>query len=345
MSQPNTNAKTNNSRAMVVVKKQQAPVSYGFSDASTRRQRAKPWCLTRREYISDVFGSTSNFAIVPISLNPGLASFLPWCSSIANSFDYYRFKRLRFFYLPETSTDNKGQVVLCIDPDPNDQAPTAMTQALNYNVRLVVVPWMEGSVSVPNDVLTRLPKFLTRNSIVAGDYNTYDVGSLFIITGGNLDGTKMGQVWVEYDVDFYEPQVPLSTAPLPKNNSSFYIPTLQSLATGVATTANFNGTSFNPLGLVPNAGTFTGLLGSFIVYTQVVTQSTTLTAGSLQIQKNGTIAISTTFPALLAGYATTNAEIIMSLVPSDVVSVVVSLTGTGNTLLPGVNSILVFTPA
>jgi len=130
-----------------------------------------------------------------------------------------------------------------------------------------------------------------------------------------------------------------------KNNSTFFIPTAQAITTGVSTVANFTGVNFNPFGLVSTAGTFTGLYGAFVIYTQVLVAAATLTAGTLQIVKNGAVVLAMSFPALFGGFSACNAETVVSMLPADTIAVSVFLTGTTITLSPGGSSILVISPA
>lgn len=332
------------------VKQFSAPVSYGSSVTSTiSRKEAQPCRYARSEFIASILGTTNTFSLaLNLSLNPGLSSFLPWLSGIANSFDMYSFKRLRFMYLAKTSSSNTGEVDMAYDPDPTDPAPTSQALILNYGVRCSSSVWSNCSVEVPSVDLRRLPRFLTRSAVVPGELGTFDIGQLFVATSGNASNAVVGQLWVEYEVEFYTPQpVAMALSTGPRSTSQFTNSVAQPMTSGAPLTLNFDTATYNPLGSsVPSSGSISGLQGSFSFYLQLTVQASSITNGFLSIMKNSAAVCNVALPLLsAAGYSSASLFVAMSLVPSDIVQAQVVATGTGLSAMGTINRFLLLAPA
>jgi len=331
------------------MRKVAAPVASCTTISSKKKNppRDPVFKFKRLEYIGDVTGTTGAFGLVlNISVNPGLAAFLPWLSICANSFDMYKCNKMRFRYLNRTNTTNGGSVVIFFDPNPNDNVPTSLAQVNNSKIKCDTTPWEDASFEVPKAVLNRLNKYYVRNAIIAGDIGTYDLGTVYAITSGNASSSKCGELWVDYDIDLYEPQVETAT-PSSKSTSVFSSLVITAVTSAVSTTLPWATINYNPLGLIPGTGTFTGMYGTFVIYSQATIAATTVTAGTFSIYKNGSPAITAVYPPLDGGFTTANCETVLTLVPTDTFSVVVNVTGTGITAISngGTTNILVVNSA
>jgi hypothetical protein len=294
-------------------------------------------------------GSTSQFSLaLSLSLNPGLSSFLPWLAPIANRFDMYSFKRLRFLYIGKTTSANTGDVDIGFDPDPTDPAPTTKMQILNWGVRCTSSPWVNCVVDVPQVDLKRLPRFLTRNAVVPGELATFDIGSLYVVASGNIANALIGQLWVQYDIELYTPQVSVDSAPTSSRSSSQFTNSVnQTLTSGTQLTMNYDTATFNPLGIaVPTTGSITGLAGAFSFYAQQTVQASALTSCYLYLIRNGVVISSSSYPVLgAAGYSTTSLFAVVSLAATDVIQVAVLATGTSPVAYNLINKFLIIQPA
>lgn len=329
---------------------QMAPVSYGLtmSGSSTTMDKSSPFLVKyRSEYIVDITGVTGGYTLqTTLAINPGLSGSFPWLSRIANNYDMYRFTRLRLCYVAKTTSANTGEVNIVFDPDPTEAPPISDAEALQYDTKISTVPWAAGVyVDVPRSDLNRIPKFLVRDGVVSSDVTTYDVGVVYIICSGNLAAVRIGQLWMEYEIEFYAPQIKGTGAMPPKMNSQFILNSTTAITTAVTTRIPFDTVQFNPLGITINAGSITGLSGSFVVYVQQTVSAATLTSGALLIRKNGAGQISAQYPPLLNGQSTMNAEVIVQLVPSDILDTAVSLNGTTLSVNGAGFNVLVITPA
>lgn len=304
--------------------------------------------FNRLESLGAIVGTTTGFSLAgSFPVNPGLPGTFPWLSGPAVAFNLYRFRSLKIRYMNSTNTTNTGVVVIAYNPDPNDPAPTNLAQIENFDIRVRVSTWKDDWVEVPREELSRLPKYLVRNSIVPGEIATYDVGSIYVVCSGNASSVNtVGELWLEYEIELFSPIVGTGAAPKARGNS-IYSGVMQNITTGVPTAITFPTIIDNALGLTNTAGTFTGITGALMVYAQVTISAAALTSGTLNILKNGVGVIGATYAAPLASLSTANVFGFVSLVPTDTLTVSVNLAGTTLVAAPGgaINAILVITPA
>lgn len=194
--------------------------------------------VVHRELIASVTGTTAFTVAQSFALNPGISATFPWLSVMAQTWEQYRFRSLRFCYYTRTGSNVPGSVILAPDYDAADAAPVSEQVASNYTDAAEDAPWKDIEC-----VLTRLDmaggqkRHFTRTGALAAnlDIKTYDVGQLHLCT---IDGTAVawGKLWVEYDVEFFVPQ-------LPPNGGALVLGGLISGQTSM--------TAGNPLGTAP----------------------------------------------------------------------------------------------
>lgn len=339
------------------------PIAYSAPIGTSMQAANAPYKVPRKEYLFDV-NASSSFAILSIAINPGLLTTFPWLSPTANSYEMYKFRRLRVCYQTRDNTTDKGTVCLAFDPNPNNPTPSTAQQVENFNTRLVCAPWADPSMSyfdIPPVDLNRKPKFMVRNSLVADDLVDYDLGQLYIATTGITSTGKVGEVWLDYEIDFYSP-VPYQnqlSLPQPSSNSSYRQTASFSVpSTGAYTPIPWDTIRTNPLGLVPNAqGVFTGIRGSLVVYAQMtVTPAAQITGGGIAIQTsvdNGVTWVSDIFANWPQGVSATqgitgNVETVLQLLSTTLFRIALTSFGNAVTASPGNSTqtnILVLTPA
>jgi len=141
-------------------------------------------------------------------LNPGLAGTFPWLSNIANNFEQYRVNRMKFCYLTRTGTNVPGSVLMAPDYDAADAAPVTEQAMSNYAEVVEDAPWKDiCCVLRPSGMHALGPKkFVRSGTVPSTDIKTYDVGT-FILATTDGTGVNWGKVWVEYDIEFFEPQL------------------------------------------------------------------------------------------------------------------------------------------
>jgi hypothetical protein len=197
--------------------------------------------IKHREYIADITAATGTptaFGIAPFAINPGQETTFPWLSRIAKNYESYKFDSLVFSYETEAPSSLGGTLVMTVDYDASDDAPTTKQQAMTYRSAVRSAPWTSCShISLGEDLHKAKTNFVRPGLQPANtDIKTYDIGNLFVISQGVTTASAvLGELYVEYKVNLmtpvYEPAAP------PLLGGSF-------IAGGALTTAN-------PLGTVP----------------------------------------------------------------------------------------------
>lgn len=213
-------------------RRQQAPVSSGVVTVANKPKftnMGEDIRVTHREYITDVSGVTTPFLVeLSLRINAGNSSCFPWLSAIARRFESYKFRQLRFCYETETATAATGYVLITIDYDPRDPAPTSKIVAFNYESAIKGAPWQSfAHVSSIQNLSKRKTYFVADTGQPEADL--YDTGNLYIALGGQATTAKVGEIWVEYVVDLMTPQL--------ENNSVFQVNSEKFVGGGALTPA------------------------------------------------------------------------------------------------------------
>jgi hypothetical protein len=98
------------------------------------------------------------------------------------------------------------------------------------------------------------PKKFVRDCVEAGDIKTFDVGQLHVAAVSNGTPTVVGKLWLEYDIEFFVPQIEPS---VPIGSTVAYFVRNDDQALTDETLVNWipESTVVNPLGITYNAGT------------------------------------------------------------------------------------------
>jgi len=146
-----------------------------------------------------------------LPINPGDGRTFPWLTGIAARFEKYRFRKLKFHYLPTCSTLESGGVALCPIYDPADPVPTDRITLLNA----------EGVVrgAVHNELVLTIPQSRMRHSDTlfvrethegladANELRLSDLGFVAISLSDTQNQVNFGDVFIEYEVELSSPRV------------------------------------------------------------------------------------------------------------------------------------------
>lgn len=217
-----------------------AAVSYATGQISLSpniSNKSKGCRVTHRELIWSGTGSVGFVVSQTFPLNPGMGQSFPWLSRIASNWEKYRFNKLRFCYYTRCSTATAGSVMLIPDYDASDAPPITELVASTYQDVVEDAPWKNICCSLNKKQMHDTLDFKFVRTAALGpnlDIKTYDVGNLFFAT---TDGAVVpwGKVWVEYDVEFENPQLN------PEGDNIYGGQILSSIST----------TPANPLGTLP----------------------------------------------------------------------------------------------
>lgn len=197
--------------------------------------------VRHREFVTNVTGSVNYTVANTLPLNPGMAATFPWLSVIAQNYESYRFRSLKFEYKTRTGTSVPGSALLAIDPDSSDSAP-ATEQAMSTFSRMIEdAPWKDICLTADVAALHNIgPRKYVRTTVLAAnqDIKLYDAGNMYVAT---VDGTAVawGKLWVEYEVEFFTPQtVPAGLSSAATITNVAGTGTSGTCALGTSTTSN-----------------------------------------------------------------------------------------------------------
>lgn len=224
-------AKNKNKQAMGKVSGPK-PKNMKKQSSSSERSQAAPVALTRvmknkaprvmsrqngdmsvkhREYIGEVVAQSSApslFKVQSYPINPGQAGVFAWLSKVAQNFESYSFRKLRFLYETEAPSSLGGTLVLAVDYDATDPSPVSKQQALAFRSSIRSAPWQPCIFEAVSEDLHKLKTNYVRPGAQPAntDLKMYDIGNLFVITQGvSTSGAVCGELYVEYEVDLLTP--------------------------------------------------------------------------------------------------------------------------------------------
>jgi hypothetical protein len=173
--------------------------------------------IRHREYIATVTSSIDFAVLKSFRLNPGDHETFPWLSTIANSFQEYKFKGVVFHYIPTSghaisgSSPSLGSVMMQTSYRANDTPPDNKNELLNEYWSGEVVPSETFAHPIecnpaenPFNV-----QYVRRGDLPTGDNQLfYDLGVTHVCTQGQLaSGNTLGDIWVTYEVELKKPIV------------------------------------------------------------------------------------------------------------------------------------------
>jgi len=259
-------------------------------------------CVSHKEYIAEVNGSV-NYVSTTFELNPGLALSFPWLNTICVAYEAYRFKKLSFIYESTSPTTIAGAVIMAVDFDPTDAAPTTKTQIMAYQNSVRGPAWESFRYTCDKDDLHKFnQKMLRFGALISGqDVLLFDVGNLFVATTGQANTNPIGELHVEYEVELITPQLDLT---------AYALATAAKITnTGNPTASLPFGTSITRTGGVPitynsSTGTINILVPGQYLLSYTLTGTGIVRAGSPTLVSTGnlTTLVSTTISATQVSY-------------------------------------------
>jgi hypothetical protein len=169
--------------------------------------------IIHRELIALLDASTTEFPLNSYPINPANSIMFPWLSQMTGQWETYKFRKLVFTYVSQSSTASDGSITISVDFDPLDAPPTDI-QSMMSMVNTVSGPlWagQDGSLSQrasTQNLSKQKSYYLAEQNPPGSDLKTYNIGNLFVSVSSGTGAVipKVGQLWVDYDVDFFTPQ-------------------------------------------------------------------------------------------------------------------------------------------
>jgi hypothetical protein len=166
--------------------------------------------VCHREYLGDILG-TAAFNNRQFPLNPGMSTTFPWLSTLAASYQEYKFHGLIFEFRSLITDFVTGGApgVIVMSTNYNADAPTYINKQQMENAEFAVstkptINLMHGVECA--DKQTILPQRYVRNSSPPSgqDLRLYDLGNFQFATASNPI-QDLGELWVSYCVEFFKP--------------------------------------------------------------------------------------------------------------------------------------------
>jgi len=158
-------------------------------------------------------GSTAAFTPVQYALNPGMA-FMPWISPIAACYTKFKWRGAVVEYIPlasdYASTGVLGFVAAATQYNPLDAPFGDKLTMMNHefsNEKKISMPLTHPIECAPSQMA--IEEYFIRDGPPPpnADLRFYDLGTLTIATGGNPVDTQIGDLWVTFEVEFYQPKI------------------------------------------------------------------------------------------------------------------------------------------
>lgn len=192
--------------------------------------------IRHKEYIAQITGSQAFKIHDSYELNPGNRKTFPWLSTIASSFQEYRFKGVVFHYIPSSgnavaSTNAAlGTVMMQTSYRSNDTAPTSKAELLNEYWAGETVPsetMVHPIECNPNENPFNVQYVRTEDIPDQDSPLLYDLGVTHIaVSGQQIDGATLGDLWVTYEVELKKPVVYSNvTSPIQVTSTTWTNPT------------------------------------------------------------------------------------------------------------------------
>lgn len=171
--------------------------------------------IVEREFLIDVYsgplvGGASTFQNFAYRINPTDVTTFPWLSTIATQFDQWEPHGIVFEFVSTSSTFNGtsqalGTVVMATEYDVYDGPFTNKQVMENADYSCSTKPSSNLLHGVECDKSERPTQILYTSS--TGGALLTDLGLFQIMTiGCSTAGTKLGELWISYDLTFYKKQ-------------------------------------------------------------------------------------------------------------------------------------------
>jgi hypothetical protein len=163
----------------------------------------------RSELVAKITATTDTYSnVLDLYINPGLPATFPWLSQIAQNYEMYRFRKLRFRYEPASATAIGGFVSVIPATDALENPPSTLQAAYSFEGTVQGAVWKDHICDFnlrQGNNMAGVSRYV-RSGFTQGDLKTYDVGRLWVSLDGIPPGSgTVGALIVEYDVELYDP--------------------------------------------------------------------------------------------------------------------------------------------
>jgi hypothetical protein len=171
------------------------------------RQRNDCVVIKHSELVVGAVPSDSAFAPSTVLLQPGMTDSFPWLGTIANSWERYRFRKLRARFVSAAASVRDGTIMLAFDSDANDALPPTEEAMASYQGTKQTNIFNSLSIDLMPMIKDTEPVHRYTSRISHGDEHFFSVGRvLYAASGDTL--SNVGRIYMDYEIELYVPQIP-----------------------------------------------------------------------------------------------------------------------------------------
>jgi len=210
--------------------------------------------IVHSEFITDLASPSvpANFTVgQTFYVNPGDSTCFPWLAPIAQRFAKYKFQQLVFEFRSTTSeySTNSAMGSVVVAPNYNPIAPAPLSKPQMEAMTGAVSSKPSNSLLAGVECASRNggnPERWVRNPSVNTPTQLTDLCDFYVASSGLAAsaGTVLGELWVHYTVDLFEPYLPPSGASDVPGGSVVLVNTAGSNVASCFGNIGVSGTSF-----------------------------------------------------------------------------------------------------
>jgi hypothetical protein len=202
-------------RQMIVkpklLRQQAAPVAYGRSmvkpQPSLNGNKSSIRIVHQELVATSIVGTEGWSKRVDLLCNPGNPETFPWLASLSSSFEFYKFNRLRFLYVPLCASTTVGSIQMAPDYDSADVEPVSENVFAAFNGYVCSNAWMESSCDMDPKFLNLFTDwhYTSDSSELGAASPLYAAARFYLYTNNFSSEVTAGKIYVEYDVELKVP--------------------------------------------------------------------------------------------------------------------------------------------
>lgn len=177
--------------------------------------------IRHREFLGNIRGSTLDFNVTTFDLNPGLDEIFPWGYVLANSYTTYRLRGMvaEFISLSSEFTGQPYLGYVAMATQYNSLDPVYTNKKLMQNSEFACSGKPSKDLMHPiecaRDQLVTDHLYVRSGDVPQNaDIRLYDVGRLSVATGGQATNTIIGELWISYEIEYFQPKLGASEGAL-----------------------------------------------------------------------------------------------------------------------------------
>jgi hypothetical protein len=207
----------NNQKQSSFSKEEKAPVSVSIT-SSTREPKftykKDEVRIEHSELVETIHNSAvaAQFSVLKrLRCNPGSQATFRWLSTIAGSWETYKFEKLKFRYLTRCSTSTDGSALMVYDYDGADQAILTENEASTMAGATEASVWKNFECSLnPSKANAAYKQHFNMDDVrfatTAQDQKTIDCAQFSLCSDNAVASKTIGKLWVDYTVILRTPQ-------------------------------------------------------------------------------------------------------------------------------------------